>query len=95
MFISDLNQSLINKVPFDGDKFENKVKDWERSWVNQDDSYSGKVTGNSVDGAMLISKNIIQSLNSIITMLNNVKITKRQNFNMPFSKIIKYDQSFA
>jgi len=51
MFFEELNQSLINKHPLDNNAFENKVKDWEWSWVNKHDIYSDKVTGNSIEVA--------------------------------------------
>ena len=56
MFFTGLNQSLVNKQPFDGAAFENKVKDWEWAWVNKHDKYLGIVTGNSVEVAQKMFK---------------------------------------
>jgi alpha-N-acetylglucosaminidase len=56
MFFAGLNQSLVNKQPFDNAAFENKVKDWEWAWVNKHNKYSGIVAGNSVEVAERLFK---------------------------------------
>jgi len=56
MFLAGLNQSMLNKAPFDNDAFQNKVKDWEWAWVNKHDRYSDKVMGNPVEVAEQLFK---------------------------------------
>jgi alpha-N-acetylglucosaminidase len=56
MFFAGLNQSMVNKTPFDNAAFENKVKDWEWAWVNKRDKYATTEKGNPVEVAERLFK---------------------------------------
>jgi alpha-N-acetylglucosaminidase len=48
MFLTALNESLKDNKPFDNNAFEEKIKNWEWSWVNAHNSYKSEPTGDAV-----------------------------------------------
>lgn len=55
-FVNDVLLAMETKRPFDAEKFEVKIKDWEWQWVNGHEAYPTRTKGNTSQVANMLFK---------------------------------------